>query len=637
MNRNADALSRQDQPQSTSSSFPGLKVPLEVQEQTKNMSQGAPAVVATCHAMASLPARSTADLKILQAADPVIGVFLQYWQRGKLPTKQERVNDCRGVRKLVQQWARIESRDGVLYRQVKTPGEGHVVSQLLLPQCLQTEVLKSLHDDHGHQGIERTTSLVRQRCFWPFMGNDIEKYCRECGRCTLAKAVQPKVRTFRGTLTASKPLEVLAIDFTTLDKASDGRENVLVVTDVFSKFSQAYPTSDQRASTVARVLTDKWFYIYGVPKRIHSDQGRSFEGDLLKRLCHLYGIEKSRTTPYHPEGNGQCERFNRTLHDLLRTLPQEKKRKWPHYLPQVLYAYNTTEHQSTGYSPYELMFGQKAHLPVDFLLGVPPGDPIPRSAQDWVDEHQQRLSSVYLHAKKQLQEAAERRNRHHQPTATLLAPGTLVYRKSHPTGRHKIQDTWDSVVYMIVKNMDEEGRVYRICPRDGAGPEKTLNRSELRVITAAPTNTSATQDQPVPDPGLTPDHIPPTHLNADDSDSDSEGVIITMGLEQQRVQAPSQTDLDPASAPPSATRPICAITSQGANIEQNNINENLDTEEVVEPNLVQTRPKRSTAGQHPNPFRLPRSAGHVLSTAASNLQWNTNNNPVAQSVFRPWL
>ncbi|KAJ8373319.1 hypothetical protein AAFF_G00266220 [Aldrovandia affinis] len=65
---------------------------------------------------------------------------------------------------------------------------------------------------------------------------------------------------------------------------------------------QAFPTPDQRASTVARILTEKWFYTYGIPKRIHSDQGRSFEGDLLKRLCQMYGIEKSRTTPYHPEG-----------------------------------------------------------------------------------------------------------------------------------------------------------------------------------------------------------------------------------------------------------------------------------------------------------------------------------------------
>ena len=138
---------------------------------------------------------------------------------------------------------------------------------------------------------------------------------------------------------------LIAIDFTVSDKASDGRENVLVDTDVFSKFSQAFPTPDQRASTVARVLTEKWFYIHGIPKRIHSDQGKCFEGDLLKRLCQLYGIEKSRIAPYHPEGNGQCERFNRTLHDLLRTLPQEKKKKLPKYLPLVLYAYNTTDHQ----------------------------------------------------------------------------------------------------------------------------------------------------------------------------------------------------------------------------------------------------------------------------------------------------
>lgn len=186
--------------------------------------------------------------------------------------KHEMASACKGVKKLVQQWARIKSRDGILYRQIQIPGEGQVLFQLLLPQCLQSEVLKSLHDDHGHQGIERTKSLVRQKCFWPFMGNDIEQYCRECNCCTLAKAVQP--------------------------------------TDVFSKFSQAYPTPDQHSSTVACVLTEKWFYIYGVPKRIHSNEGKSFEGELMKRLCHLYEVEKSRTTPYHPEGNGQCERFN---------------------------------------------------------------------------------------------------------------------------------------------------------------------------------------------------------------------------------------------------------------------------------------------------------------------------------------
>ena len=639
-NRNADALSRQRQPQSAASLLPGLKVPDEVHQQTEEMSQLAPAVAATCQAIAAFPSRPKADLLVLQAADPVIGSFLQYWKRGRPPTKQERGNACKGVKKLVQQWARLQSRDGVLYRQIQTPGERQVLLQLLLPQCLQAEVLQSLHDGHGHQGIERTTSLVRQRCFWPFMQSDIARYCQDCNRCTLAKAVQPKVRTFRGGLTASKPLEIIAIDFTLLDKASDGRENVLVVTDVFSKFAQAYPTPDQRASTVARVLTEKWFYTYGVPKRIHSDQGKSFEGDLLKRLCHLYGIEKSRTTPYHPEGNGQCERFNRTLHDLLRTLPQEKKRKWPQHLPQVLYAYNTTEHQSTGYSPYELMFGQKAQLPVDFLLGGAPEEPMSRSAEDWVDEHQKHLSSVYLQVKDQLQQAAERRNRHHQPSgSSILTPGTLVYRRSHPIGRHKIQDAWDPVVYKVVRNLDGEGRVYKICPRDGTGPEKNLNRSELRLVPTASVSMPTTQNQLLPDPGLMDDSPQQLNQNAmTDDDSDSEGIILTLEQERPRVQAPSHTAPEPAMHLRGAELNSTDTPHSAVGPEQGNgPSDSADVVRSVDPSVLQGRPKRSTAGQHTNPFHLPKSVNHTLATPARNSQVPHAQDQVAEIVFRPWV
>ena len=93
--------------------------------------------------------------------------------------------------------------------------------------------MESLHDQMGHQGIERTQNLVRKRCYWPRMMAEVEEWCNACDRCTLAKMPTPRIRTSMSSFLATKPLEILAIDFTVLEPASDGRENVLVMTDVF--------------------------------------------------------------------------------------------------------------------------------------------------------------------------------------------------------------------------------------------------------------------------------------------------------------------------------------------------------------------------------------------------------------------
>ncbi|XP_029902664.1 uncharacterized protein LOC115355879 [Myripristis murdjan] len=284
-----------------------------------------------------------------------------------------------------------------------------------------------------------------------------------------------QIRQLRVSKTATRPLEVVAMDYTTLERATDGRENVLVITDVFTKFSQAFATRDQKADTTAKVILKEWFMKYGVPERLHSDQGRNFGSAVIAELCKLYGVKKTRTTPYHPQGNPQCERFNRTLHDLLRALPPEKKRRWPEHLSELVYAYNVTPHSTTGYSPYYLLFGVHPHLPVNALLGQEQvGDERP----DWLAVHQERLREAHERARKCAERKAAERVAQQQEKVYCppVALGQLVYLRHRPPGRNKIQDAWAATVYKVV---DIQGTTYAVEPLEG-GQVKRVHRSNLR-------------------------------------------------------------------------------------------------------------------------------------------------------------
>ena len=99
---------------------------------------------------------------------------------------------------------------------------------------------------------------------------------------------------------------------------------------------------------VEKILIQDWFYQHRVPRRIYRDQGRNFKSEVVKALCSVYGIKKLRTTMYHPGGNGQCKQFNCTMHDLLQSLLPEQKRQGPHYLQELVVAYNSTPYKLAG-------------------------------------------------------------------------------------------------------------------------------------------------------------------------------------------------------------------------------------------------------------------------------------------------
>ena len=120
-------------------------------------------------------------------------------------------------------------------------------------------------------------------------------------------------------------MDLLCIDFTKVDPSKDGKENILVMTDAFTKFSQASVTPNHKVCTIAKILVDKCFYMYGIPAWIHNDQGQCFNNEIMKHMYAMYGVEQSITMPYNLHGNATCERFNHALMDLLKSLSKKEK------------------------------------------------------------------------------------------------------------------------------------------------------------------------------------------------------------------------------------------------------------------------------------------------------------------------
>ena len=534
------------------------------------------------------------EMAKLQEQDDDIAQAMPYLRSGHKPTRRQVMRLSKPARKIIGQWAKLSFAQGVLTRNIEV--EGVEINQLVLPTQLQNQMLIAMHDAAGHQGSERTLALVKMRCYWPRMTSDIQRWCDKCERCCMAKDKQPKLQTHMGSLVATAPLDVLAIDFTVLEPASDGRENVLVITDIFTKFTQAIPTKDQKAKTVAAALVNNWFVHFGVPRRIHSDQGRNFEGTVIRELCRMYNIQKTKTTPYRPQGNGQCERFNRTMHNLLRTLSDDNKRRWPKHLPELMFAYNATPHASTGYSPFFAMFGRDPRMPVESFLGLEQEDTRTSSIDDWLEGHCRRLNHVLDRVRRNndRQTRARQTRQERKVNDQGIRIGSRVFVRNHPIGRAKIQDAWKSMPYKVLSCLNG-GNVYIIQPADGFGGTKAVHRAELlhsNELVPATENPAMIADSDLEAEPLTA--ISDVHSVASSS-SDSELEVIDVDRLVKEVVPetrmndavePDEPDREPHDAVLIEDKRTPAVHAEDGKHELR-------------------RSTRITAGQHANPHHLP--------------------------------
>ena len=152
-------------------------------------------------------------------------------------------------------------------------------------------------------------------------------------------------------------------DIAELPTSSNGFRYILVVVDHFTKYINLYAMKDQTAATISRFLFEDYIRQHGAPDTLHTDQGRQFESSLIQQLCREFGIKKTRSSPYHPQGAGIVERVNRVVKAQLARYISDMGGDWDQHLKLVELAYNTTVHSSTGFTPYFMLHGRDARLP----------------------------------------------------------------------------------------------------------------------------------------------------------------------------------------------------------------------------------------------------------------------------------
>ena len=268
---------------------------------------------------------------------------------------------------------------------------------------------------------------------------------------------------------------------------------------------EALPIPNQEAVTVAVQLVDEVFLRYSIPEQLHSDQGAQFKSQLISEVCKLLHIHKTRTTPYHPQCDGLVERFNRTLLDMLATCTGDHPFDWEQHIRKVCMAYNSSVHASTGYTPFYLMFGRQARLPLDVMYGTP--GPIVQSPSEHASALKQQMTAAFtLVRRHQIAKHKRQKDFYDQKVhGKPYEPGSVVWLHSPFVGRgksRKLHHPW-SGPYKVVKKLSEA--TYRIQKMLGRKQRKVVHFDRLKPCSKtirldanhlSPTDSSATADTP---------------------------------------------------------------------------------------------------------------------------------------------
>lgn len=407
-----------------------------------------------------------------QAADPTLSTLREAIERNVKP----RPSEFTAWSVLRKYWDRVRVQSGAI-----GIGSGRRF-QAAVPRSIRTEVIRLAHDDpsSGHMGRRRTTARVKARFVWPGMNEDVRRFCASCTQCQRRHRPAPKRRAPLVTESTSQPFERIAMDITEMPLSSRGNRYALVIMDYFSKFVRIFPMPNQKAETVMEALFH-WVQELGVPERIHTDQGAQFESLMMQELYRKLDIHKTRTTPYHPESDGMVERFMRTLKDMMSKYIDSQGLEWDEGVRSYAMAYNSSIHETTGYTPFYMIHGFEPRLPLDVVFG---SDDAPVPAQTFLNNRLKTMRRAFAQVKRASSRAAARMADRHDSKVRFTAypTGSKVWVRDHTSavgGKPKLGLPFKGPVTIIDKQ-GTPGKEVTYKVRDESGKTRTVHHNDLK-------------------------------------------------------------------------------------------------------------------------------------------------------------